>query len=94
MMEVNIDTLEQFPEKEVHLITGESNGTAYWRYIRVSQLKQPLFEAALASGNITPNDFGEVLYAGEGEEPPKNIQNLIKLKTKQTAETIFNCQNH
>ncbi len=86
MMDIALEDIEKIPAEDVFLLQGSTEGKAYWRYLRIEKRKKPLFEAALRNGgDIRPNDFGSVLYAGEGDEPPMAIQNLIKLHTGQTA---------
>lgn len=62
---------------EVYLVQGKIDDIYIWRYILVEPLKISLFERALKTGIIVPNEYGKLLYYGDGISPPKHIEDKI-----------------
>lgn len=56
-------------------VTGEDmDGHTQWAYALIHADKYLDFKEAEAEGNYQLADYGEVLYFGQGAEPPKEIK--------------------
>ena len=63
----------------IALSTGKmEDGTAYWAYIAVDPSKYQAF--ATATPPIDLEDYGTILKAGEGNEPPDDVKQEMELQ--------------
>jgi hypothetical protein len=67
---------------EVYLVQGKIGEIFVWRYIFVETLKLPLFEKALKTGTIVPNEYGKLLYFGNGVSPSREIEEKVAAEYK------------
>ena len=62
----------------VRLARGSEDGKQTWYYIRVEKSKLSIYLNKMKRGEtINVYNFGEVLYYGWGEEPPKDITQKV-----------------
>ena len=59
-----------FNAPNVYLVRGKNGGRPCWQYVLVKE-KVEEFKAQIATGSIDVTNFGEILYSGWGEDPPK-----------------------
>ena len=61
----------------IYLVTGKDRGRACWHYVKVEQLKLPLFLEKVKSDFIDVADYGDILRSGWGEQPSDDVKNAI-----------------
>jgi hypothetical protein len=57
-----------------------TDGQAQYTYLSLPPTKLIAFKEAEAEGNFSYEDFGEVLYSGEGLEPPDEVKKEMEKK--------------
>ena len=60
------------------LVRGKDNGRSAWHYVLVDKNKREMFLAKSRSGSIDVALYGQILYSGWGENPPKDIVKKIE----------------
>ena len=73
-----VDALAGQNGEKVFLVTGNENGRPAWYYVQVGRKKLPFYERAIKSGSLDLRDYGEILNAGWGAEPPKEVAEQMK----------------
>jgi hypothetical protein len=73
-----VDSIAGNNGEKVFLVTGNENGRSAWYYVQVARKRLPYYENAIKDGNLDLRDFGDILNAGWGEEPPEEVACKMK----------------
>ncbi len=74
----NVDPAKKAVSDLIYLVKGVDAGRNAWYYVLVERVKLQLFLKALGDDIIHLENYGKILYSAYGEEPPKNITDLLK----------------
>lgn len=61
----------------IYLVRGKDRGKSAWHYVLVDKDKKEMFIAKSRTGAMDVADYGEIIYSGWGEDPPKEIVDKI-----------------
>ena len=73
-----ISKIESERGNQVYLVRGKVKNKQAWYYVFVDKLKVTIFLKMIDEGSLNLEDYGEVLYSGWGNDPPKKIVEKIK----------------
>lgn len=74
----NVDPAKKAVSDLIYLVKGVDAGRNAWYYVLVERVKLQLFLKALGDDIIHLENYGKILYSAYGDEPPKNITDLLK----------------
>lgn len=66
----------------VYLVTGLRNKFPVWCYALVPERSRLFFQQAIEQGRVDITKFGQILFSGEGKNPPQEIENIISVHYK------------
>ena len=75
-----VNALEGSNGEKVFLVTGNEDGKPAWYYVKVSKKKMPFYENAIKRGSLDLREYGQIIDAGWGKNPPEKIVKKMESK--------------
>ena len=66
--------------KIIMLVNGQGENGECWAYVLMTPSKAREYKALEGSEEVDLEDFGEIIFSGDGEFPPEDI--IIQMKEK------------
>lgn len=70
---------------EIYLSRGLHQGRPIWHYLLVDKMKLPILLKDAQRGTVDLAMYGNIIFSGFGEQPPKEVSEFVRKKYGTTV---------